>query len=203
MRLEVPVCDDRPIWDVWLSMLWLPSVTVADELEIFESLAREGATSAELADRLSFDLRGVDILLGLLASLGFLVSHQGRYEVTTVTRTYLLRTSPFYWGGVFAGQRRTNPLHATIRGAVTRKDFKIVGQSAEEPPVEMWESGEMSVETARGIAAFMHSHSLAAATGVALRDGFQQGAEPARRGRRLRLFRHHARQTEPAAYAAR
>ncbi len=69
---------------------------------------------------------------------------------------------------MFAGQRRTNPLHATIRGAVTRKDFQIVGQSAEAPPVEMWESGEMTVETARGIAAFMHSHSLAAATGLAL-----------------------------------
>jgi len=47
--LEVPTCDDQPIWDVWLSMLWLPAVTVADELEIFESLAREPATAAELA----------------------------------------------------------------------------------------------------------------------------------------------------------
>jgi acetylserotonin N-methyltransferase len=168
MRLDLPVCEDRPIWDVWLSMLWLPSVTVADELDVFESLAGQGATPAELADRLGFDLRGADILLGMLASLGFLASHQGRYEVTAVTRTYLLRASPFYWGGVFAGQRRTNPLHATIRGAVTRKTFQIVGQSAASPPVEMWESGDMNVETARGIAAFMHSHSLAAATGLAL-----------------------------------
>src|SRR5262245_34672731 len=108
MRLDLPVCDDRPIWDVWLSVLWLPSLTVADELEVFESLAREGATSPELAARLGFDLRGVDILLGMLASLGFLTSHEGRYEVTPVARTYLLRASPFYWGGVFAGQRRTN-----------------------------------------------------------------------------------------------
>jgi hypothetical protein len=169
MPLEVPTCDDRPIWDVWLSLLWLPAVTVADELEIFDSLAREPATPAELAERHGYDLRGAEILLSLLTSLGFCVSHLGRYRVTEPTRNYLLHASPFYWGGVFVQQRTTNPMHAAIRGAIVRKNHRIVGQSATEPPVEMWESGQMDVPTARGIAAFMHSHSLAAATGMALR----------------------------------
>ena len=172
MPLQTPICDDRPIWDVWLSLMWLPAVTVADELEIFDSLARAGATPAELAERHGFDLRGAEILLALLTSLGFLVSHLGRYEVTATTRNYLLHASPFYWGGVFARQRETNPIHAAIRGAVVRRNHRIVGQSAEKPPVEMWESGEMSIETARGIAAFMHSHSLAAAIGMAGRVDF-------------------------------
>jgi len=169
MSLQMPTCDDRPIWDVWLSLMWLPAVTVADELEIFDSLARAGATPAELAERHGFDLRGAQILLSLLTSLGFLVSHLGRYDVTEPTRNFLLHTSPFYWGGVFARQRHTNPIHAAIRGAVMRKDHRIVGQSAAQPPVEIWERGEMSVETARGIAAFMHSHSLGAAMGMATR----------------------------------
>jgi acetylserotonin N-methyltransferase len=167
--LDIPTCDDKPIWDVWLSMLWLPAVTVADELEIFESLAREPATAAELAERHGFQLRGVDILLSLLTALKFCVSHVGRYQVTPPTRNYLLRASPFYWGGVFFQQRTSNPIHAAIRGAVLKKEHQIIGQSAQEPPVEMWESGEMTLEAARGIAAFMHSHSLAAATGMALR----------------------------------
>jgi predicted O-methyltransferase YrrM len=169
MLLEVPTCDDRPIWNVWLSLLWLPAVTVADELEIFDSLAREPATPAELAERHGYDLRGAEILLSLLTSLGFCVSHLGRYRVTEPTRNYLLHSSPFYWGGVFMQQRTSNPMHAAIRGAIARKNHRIVGQSAAEPPVEMWESGQMDVPTARGIAAFMHSHSLAAATGMALR----------------------------------
>jgi acetylserotonin N-methyltransferase len=169
MTLEVPTCDDRPIWDVWLSLLWLPAVTVADELEIFDSLAREPATPAQLAQRHGFDLRGVQILLSLLASLRFCVSHLERYQVTEATRNYLLRASPFYWGGVFVQQRTSNPIHAAIRGAVVKKGQRIVGQSADEPPVEMWESGQMTLDAARGIAAFMHSHSLAAATGMALR----------------------------------
>jgi hypothetical protein len=169
MPLEVPTCDDRPIWDVWLSLLWLPAVTVADELEIFDSLAREPATPAELAERHGFDLRGAEILLSLLTSLGFCVSHLGRYRVTEPARNFLLRASPFYWGGVFVQQRTQNPIHAAIRGAVLRREYRMVGQSSAEPPVEMWESGQMDVPTARGIAAFMHSHSLAAATGMALR----------------------------------
>ncbi|HYH97302.1 methyltransferase [Hyalangium sp.] len=169
MTLEMPPCDDRPIWDVWLSLLWLPAVTVADELEIFESLAREPATPVELAVRHGFDLRGIEILLSLLTSLRFCVSHLGRYQVTEPTRSYLLRTSPFYWGGVFVRQRTSNPIHGAIRGAIVKKGHRIVGQAAAEPPVEMWESGQMTLEAARGIAAFMHSHSLAAATGMALR----------------------------------
>jgi acetylserotonin N-methyltransferase len=167
--LDVPVCDDKPIWDVWLSMLWLPAVTVADELEIFESLAREPATAAELAQRHGLQLRGADILLSLLTALKFCVAHLGRYQVTEPTRHYLLRGSPFYWGGVFVQQRASNPMHAAIRGAVLKKDHQIFAQSSKEPAVEMWESGEMTLEAAQGIAAFMHSHSLAAATGMALR----------------------------------
>ena len=169
MLLEVPPCDDRAIWDVWLSLLWLPAVTVADELEIFESLAREPATPVELAQRHGFDLRGAEILLALLVSLRFCVSHEGRYQVTEPTRNFLLRASPFYWGGVFVQQRTSNPIHGAIRGAIVKKGHRIVGQSADEPPVEMWESGQMTRDAARGIAAFMHSHSLAAATGMALR----------------------------------
>jgi len=172
MSLEVPTCDDRPLWDVWLSMLWLPAVTAADELEIFESLSQQSATPAELAARLGFDLRGVEILLACLTSLGFLVAHLGRYRLTDATRNFLLRASPFYWGGIFLQQRRANPMHAAIRGALTLKDRRPVGQSAEKPPVEGWEKGTLDVETARGVAAFMHSHSLPAATGAALHGGF-------------------------------
>lgn len=29
MKAAIPSCDDRPIWDLWLSSTWLASVTVA------------------------------------------------------------------------------------------------------------------------------------------------------------------------------
>jgi acetylserotonin N-methyltransferase len=153
-------------------MLWLPAVTVADELGIFDSLAQQPATPAELAERQQLDVRAAEILLALLTSLGFLVAYQSRYQVSETSRNFLLRQSPFYWGGVFLQYRRTNTLHNSIRGKLTRKQQPGVGHSAEKPPVEAWESGKMDLDTARGIAAFMHSHSLPAATGAALHGDF-------------------------------
>ncbi len=172
MSLELPSCDDRPVWDVWLSMLWLPAVTVADELEIFETLAQHAATPAELAQRRGFDTRALEILLPMLTSLGFLVAHLGRYRVSDATRNFFLRKSPFYWGNVFVQQRRINPMHAAVRSAVTRKSKPAFGQSTEAPPIESWESGQVTLEDARSIAAFMQSHSLPAAIGAALRGDF-------------------------------
>src|SRR5437867_2018193 len=172
MTLEVPTTDDRPIWDVWLSMLWLPSVTVADELRIFDELAQRPATPHDLAQRLGLEERGAQILLPFLTSLGFLVLHEGCYCISEAARNFLVRDSPFYWGGVFLRQRVTSPLHATIKGAVTGKELRPVGQSSASPPVEAWERGQLPLEAARDVARFMHSHSLPAATGVALRGSF-------------------------------
>ncbi len=172
MTADIPTTDDRLVWDTWLSMWWLPSVTVADELGVFDALADRPGTATDLAQARGLDDRGVDILLALLASLGFLVRHDGVYRVTDVTRHFLLSSSAFYWGGVFARQRIASPLHTTIRDAVTGAARHAMGQSSASPPVEAWESGRLDVEQARDIARFMQSHSLPAATGMALHGDF-------------------------------
>src|SRR5690606_35346527 len=111
-------------------------------------------------------------VLPLLAAQGFLVSHLGRFAVSDTTRNFLLHSSPFYWGAVFVVQPRANPMHIRLREALARKAASPMGQSSEKPPVEAWESGQLDMERARGIAAFMQSHSLPAATGVARNGDF-------------------------------
>jgi acetylserotonin N-methyltransferase len=172
MPHPAPTTDDRPVWDAWLSMFWLPALTVADELGIFSSLAERPATASELGERLELDRRGVGILLPLLASLGFLASHDRRYGITDTTRNFLLPASPFYWGGVFRRQRLTNPLHAGIRDVLKGQPTRPMGQSSDSPPVEAWEQGELRLDQARDIARFMHSHSMPAATGLAIHGDF-------------------------------
>jgi len=167
MALEAPVTDDRPIWDVWLSMWWLPAVTAADELGVFDALAARPATAAELAASLGLDDRGARILLPLLASLGLLACHGGRYSAAAPAREFLRKDGPFYWGGVFARQGRTNPLHALVVRALAGRGARPVGQSSESPPVEAWERGQLEPDQARQIARFMHSHSAPAAAGLA------------------------------------
>jgi hypothetical protein len=170
---ESPTTDDRQIWDVWLSMWWLPSVTVADELAIFDALASNPCAASDLARALDLDERGVMILLGMLAALGFLVSKEGRFHISDVTRNFLLHDEPFYWGSVFASQGRTSPLHTLVRGAVKGNGARSVGKSTASSAVEAWKSGQLDSQQAEQIAKFMHSHSMPAAIGVARNGNFR------------------------------
>ena len=173
MTFEVPTRDDKPLWDVWLSMLWLPAVTAADELKIFDSLAERPATIAELAGRMDLDTRALAAVLPLLAAQGFLCAHEGRFSVSETTRNFMVHSSPFYWGAVLVGQPRQNPPHADMCKALAANKARAPEESGDKPPVESWESGQLGLERARGIAAFMQSHSLPAATGIARNGDFK------------------------------
>jgi hypothetical protein len=112
MSYDAPTSDDRPIWDTWLSIHYLPAVTVADELGLLKSLNDSPAAAPELADRLGFDRRATVAILRMLKSLGFLSLNEGLYRLTDPARLYLLRDSPFYWGHMLGtGQ----PQHARWR----------------------------------------------------------------------------------------
>src|SRR5262245_25523169 len=98
MRYTLPGSEDRAIWDIWLSMYRLPAMAVADELQIFQHLARGPALAADLARDLELNPRAVEIVLCMLAALGLLRSNDGHYELAEPARTYLLPESPNYWG---------------------------------------------------------------------------------------------------------
>jgi 2-polyprenyl-3-methyl-5-hydroxy-6-metoxy-1,4-benzoquinol methylase len=165
---ELPTCDDRPIWDTWFSAYSFPALTAADELGIFAALAAQPDTSTGVAGRLQLSERGAGILLALLAALGFLSRHDGRFHVTDLARNYLLADSPFYWGGVIHRARGGHPLHGSIMEAVRSGTAPgSANWSESKRPVDAWEEGDMQQELARGIAAFMHSHSLPSALGLA------------------------------------
>ncbi len=169
---SIPTSDDRPVWDVWLSSLWLPSLTAALELSIFETLAAAPAGPDELAAKLGLRPRRCEILLRMQVSLGFLNLHMGRYRLSDTGRLYLLRDSPFFWGHVWRNAD-TNPLHLRLLEAVrdpSTPDPAAIGAS---PPAQAWESGQLGDELAGTIARFMHSHSLAASVGLAVNADFR------------------------------
>jgi hypothetical protein len=107
----MPSSDDRLLFDVWFSSFHLPTLLVACDLDIFEELARRPAGPDELTQRLSLSGRAVEIVLAMMASLGFLAKHGGKYHLTDTTRCYLLRASPFYWGPCCL--RCVKPYHIT------------------------------------------------------------------------------------------
>jgi acetylserotonin N-methyltransferase len=175
---ELPTTDDRLIWDTWLSMHYLPAVTVSDEMGIFRSLADEPATAEEVAGKLDYDYRTTVALLRLLAARGFLTAHEGVYRLTDTTRLYLLKESPYYWGHMLGNRL---PQHDTFKEKLlgrspagrpgiddieTRTDTGGPGSSAN------WAAGQVDTERAVRVAAAMHSHSLPSAIGAARNGDF-------------------------------
>ncbi len=168
---DIPTSDDRPIWDVWLSSVWLPSLSAAVELSIFEALFSGPADADELARKLGLRPRRCEILLRMHVSLGYLMLHAGRYQLTDVARLYLLRESPYYWGHVWSGMP-DNPMHRRLLEAV-RVPSSEVSEAHDATPAQAWESGQLDAQLAATIARFMNSHSMAAATGLARNGDFR------------------------------
>jgi hypothetical protein len=174
---EMPTSDDKLIWDTWLSIHYLPAVTVADELGIFRSLHEAPATAIDLADRHGFDHRYTMAVLRMLKALGFLALRDGVYQVTDPARLYLLKDSPYHWGNMLGtGQ----PQHARLReGLEGRSPRGVPGQESASPLPEgqgsagSWASGQVDMERARRVAAAMQSHSLPAAIAMARNGDFE------------------------------
>jgi acetylserotonin N-methyltransferase len=172
---ELPTSDDRLIWDTWLSIHYLPAVTVADEMGIFRGLADQPSTAEALATRLGYDRRTTIAILRLLAARDFLTLRLGVYALTDATRLYLLQDSPFYWGHMLG---RREGIHDTLKERLQGHsptgrpgaggEIRETGGSSGS-----WAAGQVDMERARRVAAAMQSHSLPAAIGVARNGDFQ------------------------------
>lgn len=159
MNPALPVIDDTQIWDTMLSLYKVPAITVALELEIFETL-QQPASVEELVARSNLSLRGTKALLAMLKSLEFLDRHQGRYQLNNLSRTYMLKDSPYNWANFFAFSRERMPMYDTLLKSVSQGD-DLQGLSAEG-----WESGQMDPALGRLLTDYMHCHSMAAAVGL-------------------------------------
>ena len=95
---DAATVDDRRMWDLWLSGVHQPTIVAADEAGIFTALADAPATVSELAARLNFDERATRIVVRLLAALGLVTLRLERFHLTDEARTYLVSSSPWYWG---------------------------------------------------------------------------------------------------------
>ena len=166
--IELPSTDDRHVWDAWLASLWFPCMTAADELRIFDALSKEPATAAGLAARTGFSERALGTVLPMLTSLHFLTRQAGRYSLSDTARLYLLPDSPFYWGPLIRRFRASSPLHDTLKNLIAHAaPPRNTHPGESNRPSDAWAAGEIDLERARGIAAFMHSHSVPASLGAA------------------------------------
>ncbi|NJR76740.1 MAG: methyltransferase domain-containing protein [Scytonema sp. CRU_2_7] len=150
-------CDDRLLWDTWMSIFHFPTLTVADELGLFPLLEKSPATAAEVAKSLCLGNRSTEALLGVMTSLGYLVQHSGTFYITDVSRNFLLPNSPYYWGGILH-LMRTNPLsHSSLLEAL-QKDKSTIYKDQ-----DIWEAHEIDPEQAKAFTRHMHSQTISPA----------------------------------------
>lgn len=161
MNPELPVIDDTKIWDAMLSAYNSPAIAMALELEVFEALT-EPSTLEGLTERLGYSLRGMRALMGMLRVNGLLDRHGELYQLNNLSRTYMLKSSPYYWGPFFSRMAQAMPNYRLILDNIRDGETREA-----RPAADGWESGQMDAVVARDVTAFMHCHSIAAAVGLA------------------------------------
>jgi cyclopropane fatty-acyl-phospholipid synthase-like methyltransferase len=154
-----PTCSDGPIWDVWLAAFHAPTLAIADELGLFSAIHRQPSTPAEVARDLNITVHAAESMLGLMAALGFVAQAATRYHLTEVARTYLVPTSPYYWGG-FLRRIRNVPLDCNKLIESLRR--------AQQPRVseQLWRAPSPPPEALHAFTHAMHAHSFALAMRV-------------------------------------
>lgn len=155
--------DDGEFWKLWLSSHYLPCITVADEVGTFAAISGEALDTATLAERIAVEPRALAIHLGLLAALGMVERREAKWRATSLARTWMHPEAEGYYGPMLAGFRSTLPLHDRMLASLNSGD-KADGHVTF---VEEWERGDLPLEQAKFIAAFMHSHSVASSKSVA------------------------------------
>ena len=83
-----------PLFDTPLSAGIAKVLVTACELGVFDALDKQSLTLESLAERLQCDPQGLQLLLQLLISAGYLRLRQGKYRNTRVAQRWLASSSP-------------------------------------------------------------------------------------------------------------
>ena len=161
MNPELPAIADTPIWNAMLSVFNSQAITVALELEVFEGLTEPASVEA-ISNKLGYSQRGMKALLPMLKVQGLLDKHKGEYQLNNLSRAYMLKDSPYYWGPFFSRRAETLPNYKMILENIRDGETVEARGSADG-----WESGQMDPELAKTVTDFMHCHSITSAVGLA------------------------------------
>jgi len=156
-----PPVSDRPIWESYLSVFEMPTIAAADRVGLFDHLATPHSI-AELAAAAGADVPTLCAALPMFAARGLVSVTDGRFQLTELGRTFLLRSSGYYWGHAFvafAGDAMTRKIEQLLSGNVAQAQAGRI--------TEGWESGGVDLALGEQTARVMNSTAIAASFGVA------------------------------------
>ena len=159
-KIIKPKVDDKRMWDTWMSRYELATVSVADNLAIFEYIGRKVVTLGNISKKLSLSERAVEVVTEVLCGLGFLIKRKKTFSLTPTAKLYLLPDSIFYWGALLQGFHNSVEYNQIIKAIETDKeqlsyDSKTI--------TSMWEEGEVDPVIASRFTKIMHATIFAPA----------------------------------------
>ncbi|WP_225827707.1 methyltransferase [Streptomyces naphthomycinicus] len=153
--------DDRLLHDLVLGHWKLPALAAAYRVGLLTRLADGPLTTAEVAVACGTEPLATGSVLELLASLHLLERWGGRYELTAVTRRYLLPDAPDDWGPML--RLVWDDRCAAVRDALLEDAPRGYGRRS------LWRVHQEVPRQAEIFTQAMHAHSAAAATAFAER----------------------------------
>ena len=153
----IPPADDRKLYELRATRHALPTLAVAQEMELFERLEKGPKTIEEITEELQLTARATEAMIIVVTALGFLARYNdGQYGLTDLARTYLLPTSPFYYHELI---QENDPAVEQLRRA-----FRSDDQPIQPIAVTMRDLEDKQVEN---FINHMHTITLPAASGLA------------------------------------
>jgi len=159
--LVTPAMDDRHILGIIFGMTSAQALYVAHDLKLFSVLADAPLSLAELAARLSLRPRSVQALVSICCAQKLLrLDARGRYELSEVSRKFLLQESSTYMGAILDQGLRNPELSsfASLKESLLTDAPQVYGGN------DLFETNAQKEEQARAFTRCMHSKSMAAAT---------------------------------------
>jgi cyclopropane fatty-acyl-phospholipid synthase-like methyltransferase len=158
---QTQTCGDADIWDAFLSAYKYPALIAADRIGLFTCLRHSDSDLNSLSESLGIKRRGLEALIGTLASMNFIRFDGQVASLSEAARIYLLPDSPLYWGHMFRFDEK-NPV----------TPFGLIDALKRQSPhaydgLDLWTEHEANSDHAVRFTRAMHSHSFPSAIALA------------------------------------
>ena len=155
--LEVPRIDDKKVWDVVAGLVGYQAFLVAYDLGLFSYLNEGPKSFVEISKNLGIEERPTEAILSTCVNLEFVKKNGLSYELTEVSKIYLIESSPFYFGAAY---------DLIINNFMGYKDIKkavLTDKPIAYGKEDIFEAHEKQEQLAKNFTRAMHSASMAPA----------------------------------------
>ncbi len=156
-KTPLPPVGERLIWDMMMGIPLRQAAVVAHHLGMYDALAAGPKTLGEISEAIQVAPRVGRILLLAAKSLKLIQTDGNTYQLTEVASTYLVSSSPHFFGPVLDGGLITN---GHVFSFETVKKAALSNKAQVYDGEEVFESHEAQIALARAFTHMMHCHAL-------------------------------------------